>query len=459
MVELKLYEIYKSKDELTAYLKINYFGEGNEPNYEDARKELENEKIVFGIDEDKLQKIFEQKLYNQEITIARGEPKIDGIDAQIKYYFDIDKKIKPAEDEKGNVDYKNVNILTNAKKGDKLAELIPPVEGKDGMTVKGRKLNAYQGKLVKIPSGKNTMPDPENPNFLIAMTDGNVFSSKGIIEIDDVFEVKENVDFSTGNIDFVGSIIVKGDVKSGFTVKSEGDIEIWGVVEDAEIIANGNVLLKKGITGRGQGKIISDGNVYLKFCENQSIIAKKDVIAGEELMHSNVQCEGKVIVSGKKGYILGGRTTATMGIEAKTLGNYHHTKTEVIVGIKEELRQKMIKIEGDIKKTDENTENVKKAIYTLAKIKINKKTLPPDKQALMEKLQNIQNILPGQKENLLKQKEDVMAEYAKYAGAQIRVYNLAYPGVRVTIQNLNKNINEERKNVTISIKDNEIVIL
>lgn len=459
MVEIKLYEIHKSKDELTAYLKINYFGEGNEPTREDARKELENEKVVFGIDEEKFNKIFDEKLYNQEITIARGEPKTDGIDAQINYYFDVDKEVKPSEDEKGNVDYKNVNILTNAKKGDKLAELIPPVEGKDGMTVSGRKLAAYQGKLIKLPSGKNTLPDPENPNLLIAMTDGNVFSSKGVVEIDDVFEVKENVDYSTGNIDFIGSIIVKGDVKSGFTVKSGGDIEIWGVVEDAEIIANGNVLLKKGITGRGQGKIISDGNVYLKFCENQSIIAKKDVIVGEELMHSNVQCEGKVIVSGKKGFILGGRTIATLGIEAKTLGNYHHAKTEIIVGIKEELRQKMIKVEEDIKKTEENSENVKKAIYTLAKIKISKKSLPPDKQALMEKLQNLQKILPEQKEGLFKQKESVMAEYAKYAGAQIKVYSTIYPGVRVTIQNLNKNINEERKNVTISIKDNEIVII
>ncbi|MFC1726884.1 DUF342 domain-containing protein [candidate division KSB1 bacterium] len=458
MDESKRYIIRKTEDEMESYLTVDYMTEGDEPSLDEALKALKDGKIVYGIDEDTLHQIFEKKLYNQEFKIAKGTPKIDGIDAKIEFHFDPDKKIAPDEDEKGNVDYKNVNIIKNVKKGDKLAEIIPPVEGKDGMTVTGRKLIAYQGKLTRLPSGSNTMPDPENSELLIANTSGNVFLSKGLVYVESVYEVKGDVNYSTGNIEFVGSVVIKGDVKSGFSVKADGDVEIWGVVEDTTVESKGNVLLKNGITGRGQGKIISERNVYLKFCENQNIIAKNDVIVGEELMHSNVQCEGKVIVSGKKGLIIGGKTVATLGLEAKTIGNYQHAKTEIIVGIKEELRQRIASIEENLKKNDLNADNVKKAIYNLVKVKIDIGELPPDKKALLEKLQNLQKILPQQKENLEKEKEKIMLEFAKFADSKIRVYNELYPGVRVSIQNCNKNINEDYKNVTITLKDGEIKI-
>jgi len=455
----KLYDIRKSKDEMEATLTVNFLSGDDEPNFEDAKKELQEAGIVHGIDEDKLKKIFDEKLYNQEFVIAKGTPKVDGIDAKLKYFFDPNKSIRPQEDEKGNVDYKDVNIISNVRKGDKLVELIPPVQGKDGTAVTGRSVIAKQGKMARLPSGRNTIPDPEKPNFLIANADGDVVSTRGLIEVNEVFEVKGNVDYSTGNIEFVGSVIIKGDVKSGFKVSADGDIEIWGVVEDAEISSKANVLLKKGISGRGQGKIIADGNVYLKFCENQNIYAKKNIVVGEELMHSNIECEGKIIVNGKKGLILGGKVSGTLGIEAKSIGNYQHVKTDLIVGVKEELRNKLEKIEENLRKNDENFENVKKAIYNLVKIKIDKGGLPDDKKALMDKLQNLQKLLPKQRENLQKEKDEILKEYSKYAGAEIKVYNEIYPGVRVFIQNLKKNINEERKNVTISVKDNEIRIV
>ena len=75
----------------------------------------------------------------------------------------------------------------------------------------------------------------------------------------------------------------------GFKIKSEGDIEIYGAVEGAEIIANGNVILHRGIQGRNKGLINAQGDiVVVKYVENSQLIAGNNVIVGGAIMHSNV---------------------------------------------------------------------------------------------------------------------------------------------------------------------------
>ena len=56
---------------------------------------------------------------------------------------------------------------------------------------------------------------------------------------------------ATGNIDFLGSVIVLKR-KSGFTIKASGDIEINGIVEAAKIEAGGNITVKRGIQGKAK---------------------------------------------------------------------------------------------------------------------------------------------------------------------------------------------------------------
>ena len=83
----------------------------------------------------------------------------------------------------------------------------------------------------------------------------------GLIHVDPVFLVKGDLDYQTGNIDFIGSVVIKGDVKSGFNVKASGDIEIEGVVEDSIVETDSDVLIKLGFIGHGEGKIIAMGSV------------------------------------------------------------------------------------------------------------------------------------------------------------------------------------------------------
>ena len=305
---------------------------------------------------------------------------------------------------------------------------------------------------------KPTMPDPEDPNFLLSVIDGHIlFKGNILVEIEPEYVINGDIDFNTGNINYVGSVLIKGDVKSGFEVKVDGDVDIWGVVEDAKITAGGSVLLQKGIIGRGAGIVECEGELISKYVENQNIRSKSNVTVAESILHSKVYTDKKVIVKGKKGHIIGGEIIATTGVEVKNLGNYQNIRTEVSVGIKEETKRKLLENELNIEKNRGNISNVKKAIYQLIQLKYSKNGLTPEKAGLLAKMQKIQKILPAQNEELEKEKEEMSKAMQMYKNAEIKVFNKVYPGVKISILDKKYSVLEERSYVSFKLLENEVV--
>ena len=65
-----------------------------------------------------------------------------------------------------------------------------------------------------------------------------------------MLDIPGNVDFSTGSINFLGDINIKGDVLSGFTVRAMGNIHVDGVIEAGSAVeAGGDLVVVKGILG------------------------------------------------------------------------------------------------------------------------------------------------------------------------------------------------------------------
>jgi len=435
-----------------------YQGEenGKQMTIDMARATLRKEKVVVGIDDDLLQSIFLDEEWRKEIVVAHGKPAEDGKDAKIKLFIETKIDVVPKEDEKGNVDFKDIQLIQNVTKGQKLAEMIPPVPGKEGMTVTNRKILPVVGKVMQLPRGEKTEVSPENSYILIASIDGNVKMKGSILNVDEVYTGNSNIDFETGNIDYIGALLIKGDVKAGFEVSSKNDIEITGLVEDAKITTSGNVIIKNGFLGKNNGLITAEGDVILKFCENQNIKAKGKIIVGEAVLHSNIQCESEVEVQGRNGAIVGGITRASKGIIVKELGNYQETKTEVIVGIDDKLELAMKEVEEEAVKIDANLDSVKKAIYALYKKKMSSGKLQDDQEKLLAKLQGLQGQLPLHKKGLEEKKEKIEKEMEKYSEASIDVLGSVYRGTKITIQKYRKSINEERKNVRYQVVDKEI---
>jgi len=428
---------------------------GEEAKYEDAMSELEKQKIVFGVDEKKISDIFENGIVNKDITIARGDTPINGINGDLQYFIKNLSKVKPEEDEKGNVDFKNIGFIQSIKNGEKIAKKIPPQEGVDGKDILGRLILAKKGKEFLLPRGRNTMSDPSDPNLLLASIDGCIIFKGKDIDVSPVFIVHENVDFKTGNIDYLGTLIIKGDIKSGFKVKVTGNMEVWGVVEDADIEVSGKILIKKGFLGSGKGTIKAKGDVILKFCENQKIFSEGNVTV-EALLHSEVESYKKVIVKGSKGLIVGGSVMALEGIEAKTAGNIHYAKTELMVGVKNETRIKLEEISLNLLKNEENQQNLKNAIVAIVKADNTKGGISEEKKKLMRRMQEIINSVPQAQAQLNAQKDELERELEEYNQVRVKVKDKLFPGVKIYIQNKKTSIKQETSGAEFGIEANEI---
>ena len=293
--------------------------------------------------------------YCYSYAIAKGIPPIEGKHASIEYFFNTNPNTKPKLNEDGSVDFFNLSTISKCKKGDILATLTPEVKGKNGMRVTGEKVLPREVRTMKLKYANN-ISLTEDGLSIMADVDGHVSLVDDKVFVSDVYEVVD-VDTSTGNIEYVGNVLVKGNVKTGFKVRAQGNVEVRGVVEGAEINASGNVTIARGFNGMGRGVINARGSVVLKFVENGTINCIGNVTA-EAIMHSNVTTEGSIEVTGKKGCIVGGTIKALGNVSAKTVGSEMGGDTVIDVGVDPSLKLKVQELEGKIKKEKESIEKL-----------------------------------------------------------------------------------------------------
>lgn len=397
---------------------------------ENALEILEQNGVIHGVNMEKLNEAICEKMYNHSFQVATATMPVDGKDGYIEYKVNIKKDKKPKMKADGTVDFHELNLIVNVKEGDVLAELFPPVEGKDGTNIRGITLKAVSGKPVKLPKGKNTEISSDG-RILISLIDGQINSSDGKINVFPVYEVTGNVDNATGNIKFIGNVIIRGNVLTGFKIEADGDIEVAGVVEGAQIIAGGNITLKRGVQGSGKALLACKGNLISKFIENCTAKAEGDVFA-EAIMHSNVSSKSIIEVKGRKGLIVGGNIAAQSEIKAITIGSPMATVTHLEVGVDPDLRINIDKINKGLEEERNNLKKLNQGITHLAKLAKQGK-ISADKKGMLGKIVKARTQL----EETIKQKEQqkklLKSRLEIISRGKINVKGKIFPGVDITI--------------------------
>src|SRR5699024_7698080 len=122
-----------------------------------------------------------------------------------------------------------------------------------------------------------------------------------------------------GNIDFNGSIIIHGNVPTGYTVKAKEDIKIFGIVEGATLIAGGSIFISEGIAGLQKGFIQAGKDVHVGYVNQGNISAGGSVRVENAIFHS--KCVARDHLHLEYGSIIGGSVSAGQSIKAKDVGN------------------------------------------------------------------------------------------------------------------------------------------
>lgn len=436
-------------------------GEGKFLTKDEIIKELERFQIKKGIDKQVLSRVISpERQYGKKYHLAKGLEPTVGVSGRIEMNFDAAAQtLKPKMKDDGTVDYKNLDNISMVQEGDLVATLIRPTIGDAGYNVNGEVLSGKEGKHVPMPKGTGVKIS-EDGIKLMATGTGRVVYADGKISVSNVYEVSTDVGPETGNINFNGSVLIRGNVMTDFAIKATGNVEVFGVVEGAEIYAGGNVLITKGILGVNKAKIKAAGNITAKNIQNASSLEADGDIFSEAIMHSDVKARGKITVGGSKGLLVGGNVESAEGIAAKTIGSALGTHTNIHIGGDASYLIEYNEKQVQLKKLQET---LKENVHFLnATLKGKSSGLGGGNKEIRASLLNTISNTKGLKSKIETLSETVatMEKNIERAdkNAILTAETVIYPNVNVNIGNVLKKIDREEYKCRVRNHEGEIKI-
>ncbi|MDR3325470.1 MAG: FapA family protein [Spirochaetaceae bacterium] len=452
-----------TEEDTKAYITVLSPGKGGvDLTYEQYCEVLTQHGVVKGINEDFLKNFADRPIYHRRICIATGKNPIDGMDAYFEYYFETDvtrKRIKETGD--GKIDFKELNTIQNVLKGESLAKKVPAQDGVNGYSVTGKLLPAQKGKdTFSVPLGKNVSFAADGLT-IVSDINGQVMMTNDKINIELVHVVDGSVNLKSGNVVFLGNVVVTGNVEEGFYVKAAGNIEVQGSVEKAALSADGDIFVKKGITGKKGVKVLAKKSISAKFAENADLEARESVMITDSILNSNISAGQDIVSNGKRASIIGGRLRAGELISAKTLGGKQgSTETLCEVGYDPIAKTRLENYMHQKDALNAEFNDVQLNLQTLLGIKEQRKSLPEDKEKYLHELEKKRAELDGERENINKEIEKLenTMESLSLNGrvcASVKVYQ----GVVVFIRDKKFTVRNELDPTTFILNDGRVTVV
>ncbi len=357
-----------AEDHMSATLFLTPPAAGESYTVEELADHLRHNGVNNGIIFSALEEMVKENVFHKDVVIAQGTEAVHGINGYYEFFFEQDNKKnkRPLIRSDGSVDYQSMSVIQSVRAGDKLVTYHPAVPGTHGMDVTGREFRAHPAKDLPAIHGTGFETSYDGLTYT-ATIEGKVEYDNYKLFVRDVYEFKGDLDLIVGKIDFRGDVIVHGNVCSGTMIRASKSITVEGSVEAATLIADGDIVLKKGMQGGKKAKVVSGGSVYANFIEFTEVEAKENVEANI-IMNCQVKAGRDVIVSGKRGAMVGGRVYGVGCIQTGFLGNAVGVRTTAAVGRSEEMdrRSHLLKV-----RCDSTKESLAKTMMELQMFKAN----------------------------------------------------------------------------------------
>lgn len=410
-------EVLIQEDAMEASVLVHPPRPGGEPvSMKLLQDALEEQGVVYGIQQETLEKIVRGGIYGQSFTAASALPPIPGQPARVHYHFVTEKK-PYRELRYGRMDLKDLRFIQNKNKDDLLAELLPGTAPRDGRNIKGELLAAEAaGQDQTLLYGENV---EIRDNKAYALIEGNACLKEGRISVEPLV-VLNNVDYSTGHINFEGSVIVKGNIADGFSLKASGDVETEKCIGRVKIEAGRNLLLKSGVNGDNEAVLSCQGDLRARYIEGATIICHGDLSVQESIMHSNVSLWGNLLLSGGRAELTGGSLLVWGSLWCRKLGGLYETPTSVIMGISPDVLQDYSKLLITLEKKRKQLDEADRQVKSLAAHGKNTQALEEEARKISEELGLLQQKSHKMKRETLAREESLLvAEDRIYGGVRI----------------------------------------
>ncbi len=338
--------------------------EGETISHEDIVHFLRSSGVTAGLIYSEIERLLKEKAYYTDIVVAKGKSLIETQQGYYEFLFSMGEIKHPTIRSDGSVDYQSMSVIQSVSPGDLLAVYHPSIPGSSGLDVKNREIRCKPAKDLPALKGSGFEVSFDGNTYKATM-EGRVEYDNFKLHVRDMYELRKDLDLVIGRIDFRGDVVVHGNVRSGTYIRATKSVTVDGSVEAATIIAEGDIVLKKGMQGGGKAKLISGGNIYANFIEFTEVKAKGNVEANI-ILNSVISAGKSILVKGKRGAIIGGTNYCVGEMNAAMAGNKAEIKTVIASGISEEyekrrhlLTTKAESAKTSIKKTKAEIEQIR----------------------------------------------------------------------------------------------------
>lgn len=429
-------DIQLSKDNMVAKILFNENPKKFISNEEELNEKIESIAKKMGIKFGLKRVLWAELEKQKQMVIAEGKAAEDGRNAQVRYFKNPARK--PTITEEGKADFSDMNFIFEIEKDAWLGEKIPRSNGLSGKTVLGEEIPAKAGKDLILKYDSNSVYEvvENGKNIIRAKLSGVLDDSQGKVRILQNLMINSDVGVETGDLEFAGSIAIKGTILPGYTVRATGDISITATdgVSGAKLIEslNGDVFIQGGIFGHSKTIIRAGGNVFIKHANEATIEAEEDIFIEAYSIGSNLTAK-RIRLDEHKGKIIGGTVIATQSIHTAVSGNNHERKTELIIeSIDRAEKMGEIRFKAEkIKTLESEIKSLSQKVTQIEKLSAN---LTKPQQELFEDTK-FQLELKYSTVIKLNQEVQIMLNQINQAGKEhIEVTKEAFPGTMVKIR-------------------------
>lgn len=306
----------------------------------DALSALDAQGVVFGVDREAVSDAVLAARSGQAVerlVAARSKAPVaaGGVRTEWKVRRATGAAVTIRDD--GRADYKNQDRSTLVEEGQSIAELVRyGGEGEAGRDVRGNAVKPTSDLPSDVPpqwdASLREERSQEGNVLLVAARTGELYFENNRLYIVQSKQIAGDVGPAVGNIRFPGNVQISGSVLGGYTVFSGGDLNISGSVEASLLAADGAIRIGEGIKGGRKATLRARKTLEASFSEQALLLAVEDITLKGACLLSSVKTNGRLVLGGDKGILIGGRVRARKGVEVQSLGSESGIKTEISFG-------------------------------------------------------------------------------------------------------------------------------
>ncbi len=402
-----------------------------------------------------------------ELVVARGRDVVPGEPGRIEYLVNLNGR--PQDIDAQRVDYGDYTRYCMVQQGQGLVEIIRPVQGEAGVDVVG---NVIECDLLEEPVMKIAecvdVDESGGRKLLRSAMDGCVFFEKDSVRVTDTVIISGNVGPETGSIKKgASSVIVKGNILSGYAVESDNSVIIEGSVENGGRVNCRQLAVHKGVFGK-KSSVYVTGDAEIGYIHGGVVRVLGNLVVCRYLMESEVTCRGQLVVQGQgasgkeRGAVIGGNISVLGSVFLHSVGSGSEP-TRVCCGIDAYLYNKLLVCRNIISGLNTEVVRMQRSIgFNLGSpdaVKRLKNMSAEQREVITSKLAQIKKMLVqiDQYQQQIKKVED-KALARNMADLRLQVERHVIPRTVLAIGLAEIDITTRFSGISARLKENEVVI-